>query len=188
MVDRLTIEHWRNAPRLTSFAAFFERTASGQGGAPDLAEPQIDMSSEDGNVDGGSGRPADIGDDDLLLVAEDVSKQFSRPDFPWGLGAAKASFGLSDVSMGDRGRQCTGSGRLVQMDNLEKTMARLKLRGCPATAFKDQRNDDQTLSCDKGGYRYHLLPVFLPKGPFLEQYGGAKRKIGFGKPPTPQLP
>ncbi len=44
MVDRLTIEHWRKAPRLTKFAAFFERTASGQAGAPDLAEPKLDMS------------------------------------------------------------------------------------------------------------------------------------------------
>lgn len=44
MVDRPTIEHWRNAPRLTSFAAFFERTASGETGAPDLAEPKLDMS------------------------------------------------------------------------------------------------------------------------------------------------
>lgn len=44
MVDRKTIEQWRNAPRLTSFSAFFERTASGKGGAPDLAEPQADMS------------------------------------------------------------------------------------------------------------------------------------------------
>ena len=44
MVDRITIEHWRNAPRLTAFAEFFERTASGKGGAPDLAEPKIDMS------------------------------------------------------------------------------------------------------------------------------------------------
>lgn len=44
MVDRLTIEHWRNAPRLTCLAAFFETTASGQGGAPDLAQPQLDMS------------------------------------------------------------------------------------------------------------------------------------------------
>ncbi|RVE79369.1 ABC transporter ATP-binding protein, partial [Sinorhizobium meliloti] len=66
---------------------------------PRLRVPPTTMSSEDGNDDGGSGRPADIGDDDLLLVAEDVSKQFSRPSFPWGLGAAKASFGLSDVSM-----------------------------------------------------------------------------------------
>ncbi len=44
MVDQRTIERWKNAPRLTSFAAFFERTASGQGGAPDIAEPQGDMS------------------------------------------------------------------------------------------------------------------------------------------------
>jgi hypothetical protein len=44
MVDRITIEHWRNAPRLTAFAEFFERTASGKGGAPDLAEPKIDIS------------------------------------------------------------------------------------------------------------------------------------------------
>ncbi|MBZ7927608.1 class I SAM-dependent methyltransferase (plasmid) [Ensifer adhaerens] len=44
MVDRATIEHWRKAPRLTSFAAFFERTASGAAGAPDLAEPKLDLS------------------------------------------------------------------------------------------------------------------------------------------------
>lgn len=51
MVDRLTIERWKKAPRLTSFAAFFERTASGQGGAPDLAEPQLDMSLLDFDLD-----------------------------------------------------------------------------------------------------------------------------------------
>ncbi|KQU89516.1 hypothetical protein ASD00_27095 [Ensifer sp. Root31] len=44
MVDRSTIEHWRKAPRLTSFAGFFERTASGESGAPDLAEPRLDLS------------------------------------------------------------------------------------------------------------------------------------------------
>ncbi|MGX1260131.1 dipeptide ABC transporter ATP-binding protein [Sinorhizobium fredii] len=66
---------------------------------PRLRIPTTIMSSEDGNDDGGSGHPADIGDDDLLLVAEGVSKQFSQPGFPWGLSAAKASFGLSDVSM-----------------------------------------------------------------------------------------
>lgn len=43
MVDSETIEKWRNAPRLTSFATFFDRTASGQGGAPDLGEPEIDL-------------------------------------------------------------------------------------------------------------------------------------------------
>lgn len=47
MVDRETIEKWRNAPRLTSFATFFDRTASGQGGAPDLSEPEIDMAMLD---------------------------------------------------------------------------------------------------------------------------------------------
>jgi hypothetical protein len=44
MFDPRAIELWRQAPRLTSFAAFFERTASGKGGAPDLAEPQPDLS------------------------------------------------------------------------------------------------------------------------------------------------
>ncbi|MFK0278587.1 class I SAM-dependent methyltransferase [Ensifer sp. NPDC090286] len=43
-VDGPTIEHWRRAPRLTSFAEFFEKTASGETGAPDLAEPKLDMS------------------------------------------------------------------------------------------------------------------------------------------------
>ncbi|EHK73343.1 nickel-transporting ATPase [Sinorhizobium meliloti CCNWSX0020] len=66
---------------------------------PRLRIPTTTMSSEDVKDDGGSGRPADIGEDDLLLVAEGVSKQFFRPGLPWGLGAAKASFGLSDVSM-----------------------------------------------------------------------------------------
>lgn len=44
MVDPQTLERWRNAPRLTSFADFFERTASGRGGAPDLARPEPDFS------------------------------------------------------------------------------------------------------------------------------------------------
>lgn len=44
MVDRTTIDHWRSAPRLTAFAGFFERTARGESGAPDLAQPKIDMS------------------------------------------------------------------------------------------------------------------------------------------------
>ncbi len=44
MVDLHTIESWRKAPRLTSFAEFFERTASGRAGAPDLAQPTPDMS------------------------------------------------------------------------------------------------------------------------------------------------
>lgn len=51
MVDQDTIERWRNAPRLTSFAPFFERTASGQGGAPDLARPQPDVSLLDFDLD-----------------------------------------------------------------------------------------------------------------------------------------
>lgn len=44
MVDQSTIEHWRKAPRLTSFADFFERTASGEAGAPDRAKPRLDPS------------------------------------------------------------------------------------------------------------------------------------------------
>ncbi|MBK5568956.1 class I SAM-dependent methyltransferase [Ensifer sp. SSB1] len=44
MVDQSTIERWRKAPRLTSFADFFERTASGQSGAPDRAAPRLDGS------------------------------------------------------------------------------------------------------------------------------------------------
>lgn len=51
MVDPHTIELWRQAPRLTSFAAFFERTASGKGGAPDLAKPQPDMGLLDFDLD-----------------------------------------------------------------------------------------------------------------------------------------
>lgn len=51
MVDEDTIERWRHAPRLTSFAAFFERTASGQGGAPDLAQPRPDVSLLDFDLD-----------------------------------------------------------------------------------------------------------------------------------------
>lgn len=51
MVDEDTIERWRNAPRLTSFAPFFERTASGQGGAPDIARPHPDVSLFDFDLD-----------------------------------------------------------------------------------------------------------------------------------------
>ncbi|CAH0343214.1 class I SAM-dependent methyltransferase [Rhizobium sp. CECT 9324] len=51
MIDQQTLERWRQAPRLTSFADFFERTASGKGGAPDLAKPQPDMSLLDFDLD-----------------------------------------------------------------------------------------------------------------------------------------
>ena len=51
MVNQATIEKWRSAPRLTSFAPFFERTASGQGGAPDLAEPALDLGLLDFDLD-----------------------------------------------------------------------------------------------------------------------------------------
>ncbi|MGO6747603.1 class I SAM-dependent methyltransferase [Rhizobium ruizarguesonis] len=43
MADNKTIEAWRSAPRLTSFAAFFENTANGRAGAPDLARPEPEM-------------------------------------------------------------------------------------------------------------------------------------------------
>lgn len=43
MIDAELLQRWHNAPRLNDFAAFFERTAAGQGGAPDLAEPIIDL-------------------------------------------------------------------------------------------------------------------------------------------------
>lgn len=51
MVDHDTIERWRNGPRLTSFATFFDRTASGQGGAPGLGEPALDMGLLDFDLD-----------------------------------------------------------------------------------------------------------------------------------------
>jgi len=43
MIDAELLQRWGNAPRLNEFAVFFERTASGQGGAPDLALPEIDL-------------------------------------------------------------------------------------------------------------------------------------------------
>ncbi|MGM4985939.1 class I SAM-dependent methyltransferase [Rhizobium sp. OK494] len=43
MVDSKTIDAWRKAPRLNSFATFFEQTASGLGGAPDLDRPEPEM-------------------------------------------------------------------------------------------------------------------------------------------------
>jgi len=51
MVDPQIIERWRNAPRLTSFAPFFERTANGQGGAPDIGLPEPDISLHDFDFD-----------------------------------------------------------------------------------------------------------------------------------------
>lgn len=61
---------------------------------------RVPTATVDRQGDGSESNPAEWADDeDLLLVAEGVSKQFSRLGFPWGLGAAKASFGLSDVSM-----------------------------------------------------------------------------------------
>jgi len=44
MVAQQAIEAWRNAPRLTSFASFFEQTAWGLANQPDLAQPEPDMS------------------------------------------------------------------------------------------------------------------------------------------------
>ncbi|WP_337271095.1 class I SAM-dependent methyltransferase [Oryzifoliimicrobium ureilyticus] len=43
MVDSKTIDAWRKAPRLNSFATFFEQTARGLGGAPDLGRPEPEM-------------------------------------------------------------------------------------------------------------------------------------------------
>ncbi|MEB2846649.1 class I SAM-dependent methyltransferase [Endobacterium cereale] len=43
MMDPDLLQRWRNAPRLNDFSAFFERTAAGQGGAPDLGEPRLDL-------------------------------------------------------------------------------------------------------------------------------------------------
>jgi hypothetical protein len=43
MVGSKTIESWRKAPRLNSLATFFEQTASGLGGAPDLGRPEPEM-------------------------------------------------------------------------------------------------------------------------------------------------
>lgn len=43
MVDSQIIDAWKKAPRLNAFASFFERTASGKGGAPDLDIPAPEM-------------------------------------------------------------------------------------------------------------------------------------------------
>lgn len=51
MIASHVIEQWRNAPRLTSLAEFFERTAGGQGGAPDRALPAADLGLLDFDLD-----------------------------------------------------------------------------------------------------------------------------------------
>jgi hypothetical protein len=51
MVEKQVIDEWRNAPRLTTLAGFFERTASGKGGAPDRREPDADLSLLDFDLD-----------------------------------------------------------------------------------------------------------------------------------------
>jgi tRNA (cmo5U34)-methyltransferase len=43
MVDSHIIDAWKKAPRLNAFASFFERTASGKGGSPDLGIPEPEM-------------------------------------------------------------------------------------------------------------------------------------------------
>jgi len=43
MVESQIIDVWRAAPRLNSFAAFFERTASGLANMPDLNRPEPDL-------------------------------------------------------------------------------------------------------------------------------------------------
>lgn len=51
MVNPQTIDRWRNAPRLTSFSTFFQRTAGLEGGVPDIAQPEPDMSLLDFDLD-----------------------------------------------------------------------------------------------------------------------------------------
>jgi hypothetical protein len=51
MVDLQTVEAWRKAPRLTSFAMFFESTARGLGGMPDIDRPKPDMKLLDFDLD-----------------------------------------------------------------------------------------------------------------------------------------
>jgi hypothetical protein len=93
MVDQATIEKWRSAPRLTSFAPFFERTASGQGGAPDLAEPELDMSLLDFDLDA-----AVFSDTHRRLWGKFDSHYFAsipyRLEEECRLGAAMLSFAL----------------------------------------------------------------------------------------------
>lgn len=93
MVDQATIEKWRNAPRLTSFAPFFERTASGQGGAPDLAEPELDLSLLDFDLDA-----AVFSDTHRRLWGKFDSHYFAsipyRLEEECRLGAAMLSFAL----------------------------------------------------------------------------------------------
>jgi hypothetical protein len=51
MVDLQAIRMWRLAPRLNAFADFFERTASGVEGAPDLGPPTADPALLSHDVD-----------------------------------------------------------------------------------------------------------------------------------------
>ena len=46
-------------------------------------------------------------------------------------------------------RQCTGRGGLIEVDDFEQPMARLCLRGRPATALHQQRADDKGLQRDQ---------------------------------------
>ncbi|MDI7864959.1 class I SAM-dependent methyltransferase [Rhizobiaceae bacterium n13] len=93
MVDRQTIDQWRNAPRLTTFSAFFERAASGQGGAPDLAEPQADMSLLDFDIEA-----AVLADTHRRLVGHFDSHYFAsipyRLEEQYRAGAAILAFAL----------------------------------------------------------------------------------------------
>ncbi|KXF75929.1 hypothetical protein ATN84_18420 [Paramesorhizobium deserti] len=51
MTELQIIEAWRNAPRLNSFAGFFERTAQGLANMPDLATPEPDMNLLEFDID-----------------------------------------------------------------------------------------------------------------------------------------
>ncbi|TCP77780.1 hypothetical protein C8J31_1235 [Rhizobium sp. PP-CC-2G-626] len=51
MANASTIDGWRQAPRLTSFSAFFDRTAGGLDGMPDVAVPRPDLSMLDFDVE-----------------------------------------------------------------------------------------------------------------------------------------
>src|SRR5690242_6996424 len=90
--------------------------------------------------------------------------------------------------MGDGCRQRPRGGRLVQMDDFEQTMARLKFRDCSAAALEEQRHNDQTLSRNKGEGSYDSRPIFLPERLLLERHYCARRKVGLCQTPALQLP
>ncbi len=124
MIDPHIIQGWRGAPRLTTFAAFFEQTARGEANLPDLGTPQPDFRLLDFDADSGAFWEAHRrlwGNFDyhyfasipyrleeecrlataILKFASDASTKFDRPATLYTLGAGAGTLARTLAQLGE---------------------------------------------------------------------------------------